>query len=87
MRRVQVEAGKGGLRAVVEKAERSDVVGNEERLLSGAEKEALGRWREVERRVWGQVARLDELVACLRDFAPLDDARVGMAWRAEGEEE
>lgn len=64
--RLGVEKGK--VRALVEKAERSDVVGREEELLGQEEMVALRRWWGVEERVWGEVARLDEMVAVLRDF-------------------
>ena len=64
--RLAVEKGK--VRALVEKAERSDVVGREEELLGKEEMVALRRWWSVEERVWGEVARLDDMVAVLRDF-------------------
>lgn len=55
------------VRALVEKAERSDVVGREEELLGKEEMVALKRWWGVEERVWGEVARLDDMVAILRN--------------------
>lgn len=64
--RLAVEKGK--VRALVEKAERSDVVGREEELLGEEEMVALKRWWGVEQRMWGQIARLDDMVAVLRDF-------------------
>lgn len=64
--RLAVEKAK--VRALVEKAERSDVVGREEELLGKEEMVALRRWWSVEERVWGEVARLDDMVAVLRDF-------------------
>lgn len=64
--RLAVEKGK--VRALVEKAERSDVVGREEELLGKEEMVALRRWWSVEERIWGEVARLDDMVAVLRDF-------------------
>ncbi|KAL8670097.1 MAG: hypothetical protein Q9168_005342 [Polycauliona sp. 1 TL-2023] len=54
--------------STVEKAERTDVVGREEELLGEGELAALHEWREKEERIWGEVGRLDELVAVLRDF-------------------
>ncbi|KAL8789608.1 MAG: hypothetical protein Q9213_001044 [Squamulea squamosa] len=56
------------VRSTVEKAERTDVVGREEELLGEGELMALNEWREKEERIWGEVGRLDELVAVLRDF-------------------
>lgn len=64
--RLAIEKGK--VRPLVEKAERSDVVGREEELLSKEEMVALRRWWSIEERVWGEVARLDDMVAVLRDF-------------------
>lgn len=55
------------VRALVEKAERSDVVGREEELLGKEEMVALKRWWGVEERIWGEVARLDDMVAILRN--------------------
>ncbi|KAL8718481.1 MAG: hypothetical protein Q9225_004395 [Loekoesia sp. 1 TL-2023] len=66
IRRARVE--KEGVRAVVEKSERTDVVGREEEFLGEEELRALREWRAKEERIWGQVGRLDELVAVLRDF-------------------
>ncbi|KAL8995048.1 MAG: hypothetical protein Q9169_005147 [Polycauliona sp. 2 TL-2023] len=54
--------------STVEKAERTDVVGREEELLGERELAALNEWREKEERIWGEVGRLDDLVAVLRDF-------------------
>lgn len=52
----------------LEKTERSDVKGNEERYLSEAELEYLQRWRDKEALLFGEVARLDEMVAVFRDY-------------------
>ena len=62
--RVEVEKVKG----TVEKASRSDVIGKEKEFLEVQELEALNAWREMDERIWGEVSRLDGLVACLRDF-------------------
>lgn len=66
IKRVKVE--REGVRAVVEKSERTDVVGNEDKLLAEEERSALKEWRAKEERIWGEVGRLDDLVAVLRDF-------------------
>ncbi|KAI4274440.1 MAG: hypothetical protein L6R38_006099 [Xanthoria sp. 2 TBL-2021] len=66
VQRARVE--REGVRSTVEKAERTDVVGREEELLGEGELTALKEWREKEERIWGEVGRLDELVAVLRDF-------------------
>ncbi|KAL9579742.1 MAG: hypothetical protein Q9212_004931 [Teloschistes hypoglaucus] len=66
VRRVRVERER--VRGVVEKSERTDVVGREEEFLGEGELKALREWREREERIWGEVVRLDNLVAVLRDF-------------------
>jgi DNA-directed RNA polymerase III subunit RPC3 len=66
MRRVTVERDK--LRGFLEKTERSDVKGNEERYLSEAELATLKGWRDKEALLLGEIGRLDELVAVLRDY-------------------
>jgi len=50
------------------KAERSDVIGNEEKWLSKGELDALRKWKEVQDKLCLQLIRQDELVATLRDF-------------------
>ena len=57
-----------GVKATIEKASRTDVVGREDEFLSKEEKEALNDWKIKEKRFWCQVSRLDELIAVLRDF-------------------
>ncbi|KAL8944920.1 MAG: hypothetical protein Q9216_000081 [Gyalolechia sp. 2 TL-2023] len=66
IRRARLE--REGVRAVVEKSERTDVVGREDEFLGEEELSALKEWREKEERIWGEVGRLDDLVAVLRDF-------------------
>ncbi|KAL8691280.1 MAG: hypothetical protein Q9218_003459 [Villophora microphyllina] len=66
IRRARVE--REGVRGVVEKSERTDVVGREEEFLGDGELKALKEWRGTEERIWGEVGRLDGLVAVLRDF-------------------
>ena len=66
LRRLRVEREK--VKGTIEKASRSDVVGREEELLSVQELEALNVWREMDEKTWGEVLRLDDLIASLRDF-------------------
>lgn len=66
LQRARVEGDK--VKATVEKANRSDVVGKEEQFLTVQEREALEKWRAVEERIWGEVGRLDDLVAVIRDY-------------------
>lgn len=56
------------LRDFLDKAERSDVKGNEELYLSEAELKILGQWKAKEALLLGEVARLDDMVAVFRDY-------------------
>ena len=66
LQRVRVEEEK--VRGTLQKASRSDVVGREEQFLSVQEREALEKWRDLKNRIWGEVLRLDEVLAVMRDF-------------------
>ena len=66
LRRLRVEREK--VKGTIEKASRSDVVGREEELLGVQELEALKVWKEMDEKTWGEVLRLDDLIASLRDF-------------------
>ena len=66
LRRARVEGEK--VKGTVEKASRSDVIGKEDEFLGAQELEALNVWKDMDERIWGEVSRLDDLVACLRDF-------------------
>lgn len=57
---------------VLEKAERSDVKGNEDKYLTAGEQEALKQVRKKEDRVLMHVDALDDLVGALRDWWPMD---------------
>lgn len=56
------------IQTLIDKAERTDVVGNEDQYLSVEERVVLSRWREKEEKLLGEVARLDDLVGVLRDY-------------------
>ena len=56
------------VQSTLEKAGRSDVIGREEQLLSKAERVALQRWQDSEAKILGQISRIDDMVALLRDF-------------------
>ncbi|PWY79556.1 DNA-directed RNA polymerase III subunit rpc3 [Aspergillus heteromorphus CBS 117.55] len=56
------------LKEFLEKTERSDVKGNEERYLSQAELTLLEQWKAKEALLLGEVARLDDMVAVMRDY-------------------
>ncbi|EFR00771.1 DNA-directed RNA polymerase III subunit RPC3 [Nannizzia gypsea CBS 118893] len=66
LQRLAYERGK--LKTLIEKAERSDVKRNMERYLSASDMAALQEWEAKETLLLGEVARLDELVAVLRDY-------------------
>ncbi|CAD6588981.1 MAG: RNA polymerase III subunit C82 [Alectoria sarmentosa] len=66
LRRARVEGEK--VKGTVEKANRSDVIGKEDEFLGAQELEALNVWKDMDERIWGELSRLDDLVACLRDF-------------------
>ena len=69
VQRIKVERGK--VHTVIDKAERTDVKGNEEKYLTKAELDALRTWRECEEKLLIQLSRQDDLVALLRDFLPM----------------
>ncbi|KAL4793337.1 DNA-directed RNA polymerase III subunit rpc3 [Aspergillus venezuelensis] len=66
LQRLKFERGR--LSAFLEKTERSDVKGNEEKYLSEGELERLREWRAKESLLLGEVARLDDMVAVMRDY-------------------
>ncbi|OJD14009.1 DNA-directed RNA polymerase III subunit rpc3 [Emergomyces pasteurianus Ep9510] len=66
LQRIAVERNR--LKFFLEKTERTDVKGNEEKYLSPAELKTLKEWRDKEALLLGEVGRLDELVAVLRDY-------------------
>lgn len=69
LQRIKVEREK--VHTVIEKAERLDVRGHEDKYLTKVEREALWAWRECEEKLLVQLSRQDDLVALLRDFLPL----------------
>ncbi|KAL4801558.1 DNA-directed RNA polymerase III subunit rpc3 [Aspergillus unguis] len=66
LQRLKFERGR--LKDFLEKTERSDVKGNEELYLSEGELEKLREWRAKESLLIGEVARLDDMVAVMRDY-------------------
>jgi DNA-directed RNA polymerase III subunit RPC3 len=66
LQRISFEKEK--IQPLIDKAERSDVVGNEDKYLSKHERRALKEWQQVEEKMLIQLGRMDELVAILRDF-------------------
>ena len=59
---------RGAIQSTIDKASRTDVVGKEDEFLDVSERTALEQWREKEERLLGELGRLDDLVAVLRDF-------------------
>jgi DNA-directed RNA polymerase III subunit RPC3 len=66
MQRISFEREK--VKGLLEKAERSDVVGSEEKYLTRGELDALKKWKQVQEKLLLQLFREDDLVATLRDF-------------------
>ncbi|KAI9880487.1 MAG: RNA polymerase III subunit C82 [Pleopsidium flavum] len=66
LQRVKVE--RVAIQALIDKAERTDVIGKEDQYLSLEERVQLSKWREKEERVLGEIGRLDDLVGVLRDY-------------------
>ncbi|KAF2688924.1 hypothetical protein K458DRAFT_359936 [Lentithecium fluviatile CBS 122367] len=56
------------VQSLLAKAERSDVVGNEDKYLTADELDMLKKWKEVQEKLLLQLFREDDLVATLRDF-------------------
>lgn len=70
IQRIDFERAK--IAPVFDKAERTDVIGNEEKYLHPLERAQLKRWHEIEEIIFRQVQRMDDLVATLRDFSSMD---------------
>lgn len=66
LQRLNIERRK--LKFLLEKAERTDVKANRERYLSAAERKTLQEWHDKEALLLGELGRLDEMVAVLRDY-------------------
>lgn len=66
MQRLNFERSR--LKDFLEKTERSDVKGNEDRYLTESEMQTLQQWRAKEALLLGEVARLDDMVAVMRDY-------------------
>ena len=66
LRRSKVERDRVG--ALLEKAERTDVRGKEDRFLARGEIEVLDSWKRKEEWLLSEVERLDDSVAILRDI-------------------
>lgn len=66
MQRMKLERSKES--ALLAKAQRTDVKGNEEKYLTADERARLKSWDRTEGMLMGQVGRIDRVVAILRDF-------------------
>lgn len=66
MQRVYIE--RKNCRNIIDKAERPDVKGHEQEKLQQTEKVALREWHEADRKLFLQLAKMDETVAILRDL-------------------
>ncbi|KXL51372.1 MAG: hypothetical protein FE78DRAFT_74503 [Acidomyces sp. 'richmondensis'] len=75
MQRVYIE--RKNCRNIIDKAERPDVKGREQEKLQQAEKIALREWIEADRKLFLQIAKMDEKVAILRDLSGEDKSLDG----------
>jgi DNA-directed RNA polymerase III subunit RPC3 len=75
LRRLEIE--KTEYSATIDKSERTDVIGHEDQYLNAHDKVVLEKWSKKEEVILGQVSRIDDLVACMRDFAPPGDTGIG----------
>lgn len=66
LQRLRAERNK--VKDVLEKAERTDVVGKEEQLLAKPELAMLRDFQAKEEKLFGELGRLDDLALVLRDF-------------------
>lgn len=66
LQRISFEKEK--IQPLIDKAERTDVKGHEDKYLSKHERMALKKWQQAEEKMLIQLGRMDELVAVLRDF-------------------
>ncbi|KAF2097364.1 hypothetical protein NA57DRAFT_57955 [Rhizodiscina lignyota] len=66
----RLKAEKDQNKWLIEKASRTDVVGNEDRFLTPSERQMLKAWRAKEAKFLAQMERQDDIVAVLRDFLP-----------------
>ena len=57
---------------VIDKSERTDVQGNEDKFLSHGEKEALAKFERQTDKITKQLIRMDEVVAIMRDFSAME---------------
>ncbi|KAK1020302.1 RNA polymerase III subunit C82, partial [Friedmanniomyces endolithicus] len=70
LQRIPVERER--FRTIIEKAERTDIKGQEQEKLETHERQLLREWREIEERLLTQVSRMDEVVVILRDCSGRD---------------
>jgi DNA-directed RNA polymerase III subunit RPC3 len=69
---VRLQHKRQDIQRVVDKSERTDVQGNEDKFLNQEEKEVLAKFRKQTDIVIRQLIRMDELVAIMRDFSPME---------------
>ena len=69
--RKQSEEEEPGVKAVLEKRQRSDVSQDEERFLTRNEREILAQWEKKREKLTVLEARIEEAVFIIRDFGPI----------------
>jgi len=72
----RAQAEKVKIQGVIEKSERTDVIGKEDKYLNNAEKEALHKFRKTEAFLLRQILRMDETIALMKDFSPMERPRL-----------
>lgn len=70
-RRRQAEEEEPGVKAVLEKRQRSDVIQDEARLLTRNEREIIAHWEKKREKLTVLEMRVEEAVFILRDLASL----------------
>ena len=69
---MRLQKERSEIERVIDKSERTDVQGNEDKFLSSAEKEALARFERQTDKITKQMIRMDEVVAIMRDFSAME---------------
>ena len=69
---MRIEVEKKKIQRVIDKSERSDVVGKEDKYLNNTEKATLNKFAQQTSLIMRQVVRMDELVALVRDFSTME---------------
>lgn len=69
---IRLQRERQKIERAIDKSERTDVQGNEDRFLGQDEKAALGKFARQTDTVIRQLIRMDEVVAIMRDFSAME---------------